>query len=72
MRTILADLVDAAQGDVQGGQDAWEEHIENAIETAIKEIDHRAGVIDLDETYEYAPAADLNAYLDEHTQEAAG
>lgn len=50
LRTILADLVDAAQGYVQGGQDAWEKHIENAIETAIKEIDHRAGVIDLDET----------------------
>ena len=51
LRIILADLVDAAQGYVQGGQDAWEKHIENAIETAIKEIDHRAGVIDLDETY---------------------
>lgn len=50
LRTILADLVDAAQGYVQGGPDAWEKHIENAIETAIKEIDHRAGVIDLDET----------------------
>ena len=50
LRTILADLVDAAQGYVQGGQDAWEKYIENAIETAIKEIDHRAGVIDLDET----------------------
>lgn len=50
LRTILADLVDAAQGYVQGGQDAWEKHIENAIETAIKEIDHRAGVIDLNET----------------------
>lgn len=45
LRTILADLVDATQGYVQG-----EKHIENAIETAIKEIDHRAGVIDLNET----------------------
>lgn len=57
LRTILADLVDAAQGYVQGGQDAWEKHIENAIETAIKEIDHRAGVIDLDETYEQKESA---------------
>lgn len=52
LRTILADLVDATQGYVQGGQDAREKYIENAIETAIKEIDHCAGVIDLDETYE--------------------
>ena len=54
LRIILTDLVDAAQGYVQGGPDAWEtweKHIENAIETAIKEINHRAGVIDLDETY---------------------
>lgn len=41
LRTILADLVDAAQGYVQGGQDAWEKHIENAIETAIKEVTER-------------------------------
>ena len=46
LRIILADLVDAAQGYVQGGQDAWGKHIENAIETAIKEIDYRAGVIE--------------------------
>lgn len=52
LRDILADLVEAAQGYVQGGPDAWENYIENAIETAIKEIDHCAGVIDLDETYQ--------------------
>lgn len=69
LRTILADLVDAAQGYVQGGQDAWEKHIENAIETAIKEIDHRAGVIDLAETYEYAPAADLEKIILEALQD---
>ena len=51
LRDILADLVDAAQGYIQGGPDAWENYIENAIETAIKEIDHCAGVIDLNETY---------------------
>lgn len=69
LRTILADLVDAAQGYVQGGQDAWEKHIENAIETAIKEIDHRAGVIDLAETYDYAPAADLEKIILEALQD---
>ena len=69
LRTILADLVDAAQGYVQGGQDAWEKHIENSIETAIKEIDHRAGVIDLAETYEYAPAADLEKIILEALQD---
>ena len=69
LRTILADLVDAAQGYVQGGQDAWEKHIENAIETAIKEIDHRAGVIDLAETYEYTTAADLEKIILEALQD---
>lgn len=52
LRDILEDLVDCAQGYVSGGPDAYKNHIENAIETAIKEIDHRAGVIDLEETYE--------------------
>ena len=69
LRTILADLVDAAQGYVQGGQDAWEKHIENAIETAIKEMDHRAGVIDLDETYEHTPTADLEKIILEALQD---
>jgi len=56
LRIILHDLIDCTQGYVSGGPDAYDEHIDSAIENAIKEIDHKAGVIDLNETYPAAAA----------------
>lgn len=51
LRKILADMIVSMD---EGTETA------DAIDTAVKEIDHRAGVIDLQETYEPNPETDQN------------